>query len=183
MFRFENLDDTTRRYMLIEVEQAITTSQLHLSQRFTAQGQERYLDLLREAVRTGDEGSLAIALQQQQCFAEREPYGSSTRRVPINAARTFAEGQFNAFYMRGICHRAIQVGSQVEVYRAQEVVSARPASTYQENQQLDPQQTLRLLRHSPSGRNRGSVVPAGFNSGLSLRLPKETTADQTIRVV
>jgi hypothetical protein len=170
MFRFENLDEPTRRYMLIEVEQAVKASQLHLSQRFTVQGQERYPDLLREAVQTGNEGSLAAALYQQQCFAEREPYGLGTRRVPANAAYTFAEGQFNAFYMRGVCHRAVQQGCLVEVYRAKEVASERPASAYQAGQQFDPQQVLRLLRHSPSGRHRGPAVPAGFNSGLSLRL-------------
>lgn len=170
MFRFENLDDVTRRYMLIEVDQAIQASQLHLSQRFTARGRELYPGLLREAVQTGDETSLATALQQQGCFDEREPYGTSTRRVPVNAAYTFAGGQFNAFYMRGVCHRAIQVGIQVTVYRAKEVSTAWLSSPYREGQQLDPQQVLRLLRHSPSGRHRGPDVPAGFNSGLSLRL-------------
>jgi hypothetical protein len=173
MFRFENLDDTTRHYMLIELEQAIKTSQLHLSRRFTAQGQERYPDLLREAIHTGNEDSLTVALQQQQCVAERAPYGTGTRRVPTNAARTFAEGQFNAFYMRGICHRAIQTGSQVEVYRAKEVSSERPHSRYQVGQKLDPQHVLYLLRHSPSGQHRGPAVPAGFNSGLSLRLAEK----------
>ncbi len=170
MFRFDNLDETTRRYMLIEVEQAIKTSQLHLSQRFTLQGRERYPDLLREAVRTGNEDSLTTALQQ--CFAEREPYSTGTRRVPINAAFTFAAGQFNAFYMRGVCHRAIQAGIQVEVYRAKEVSTERLASRYQVGQKLDPQHVLQLLRHSPSGQYRGPAVPAGFNSGLSIRLAK-----------
>ena len=170
MFCYENLDDTTRHYMLIEVEQAIKSSQLHVSRRFTGQGQAQYPKLLREAVRAGSEDSLTAALVQQQCFVEREPYGAGTRRVPANAARTFAEGQFNAFYMRGVCHRAIQAGQLVEVYRAKEALTPRPSSTYQVGQQLDPQQVLRLLRHSPSGKHRGAVVPAGFNSGLSLRI-------------
>lgn len=175
MFRFENLDDTTRRYMLIEVEQAIKTSQLHLSRRLTTQGQTRYPNLLREAVRTGNEDSLTAALVQQQCLAEREPHGVGIRRMPASAARTFAEGQFNAFYMRGVCHRAIQAGQRVEVYRAKEVLVPRPTSTYQVGQQLDPQQVLRLLRHSPNGQHRGPAVPAGFNSGLSLRLTNSVT--------
>lgn len=170
MFRFENLDETTRRYMLIEVEQAIKTSQLHLSQRFTTQGRERYPDLLREAVRTGNEDSLAAALHKQQCFAEREAYGERTRRVSANAARTFAEGEFNAFYMRGVCHRAIQEGSQVEVYRAKEGATVRPASKLVEGQRHEPNLALLLFRHSPSGRHRGPGIPAGSNSGLSLRL-------------
>lgn len=170
MFRFENLDEVTRRYMLLEVEEAIQASQLYLSQRFSAQGRERYPDLLREAAQGGDETSLAAALVHEQLLVEREPYGTGTRRVPATAARTIAEGQFNAFYMRGVCHHAIRDGRQVEVYRAKKVLAASPASKYQEGQRLDPQQVLRLLRHSPSGRDRGSVVPAGFNSGLSIRL-------------
>jgi hypothetical protein len=168
MLRFENLDETTRRYMLIEVEQAIKTSQLHPSQRFTAQGRERYPDLLREAVRTGNEDSLTAALQP--CFAAREPYGTGTRRVPANAARTFAEGEFNAFYMRGICHRAIQEGCKVEVYRAKEGATARPSSKLIEGQQHEPKRALLLFRHSPSGQHRGPGIPGGANSGLSLRL-------------
>lgn len=156
--------------MLIEVEQAVKTSQLHLSRRFTAQGCEHYPRLLREAVQHGNEDSLTTALRQQQCFAEREPYGAGTRRVPASAALTFAVGQFNAFYMRGVCHRAIQAGTLVEVYRAKETTSERPISRYQVGQQLDPQQVLRQLRHSPSGEHRGPAVPAGFNSGLSLQL-------------
>lgn len=170
MFRFENLDEVTRRYMLIEVEEAVKASQLHMSQRFTTLGREQYPALLREAVRTGNEDSLTTAILKEQLLVEREPYGTGTRRVPTNAARTFAEGQFNSFYMRGVCHRAIQAGNKVEVYRAKEVIKEHPASTYQEGQQLNPQQVLRLLRHSPSGRDRGPLVPAGFNSGLSLRL-------------
>lgn len=170
MFRFENLDETTRRYMLLEVEQAIKSSQLHLSRRFTAQGQEQYPDLLREAMRSGDEVSLTAALQEHHCFTEREPYGAGTRRVPANAARTFAEGEFNAFYMRGVCHRAIQEGSMVEVYRAKSVATMRPSSTLIEGQRHDPKRALLLIRHSPSGQHRGPGMPAGSNSGLSLRL-------------
>jgi hypothetical protein len=175
MFRFENLDDITRHYMLMEVEQAIKTSQLHTSRRFTAQGGKQYPNLLREAVRMGNEDSLTTALEQHQCFAEQEPYGAGTRRVPAKAARTFAEGEFNAFYMRGVCHRAIQDGCQVEVYRAKEVTSARPSSVLIEGQQHDPKRALLLLRHSPSGQHRGPGIPAGSNSGLSLRLIKNLT--------
>lgn len=176
MFRFENLDETTRRYMLLEVEQAIKSSQLHLSQRFTAQGREQYPGLLREAVRMGSEDSLTVALQEQQCFAEREPYGAGTRRVPANAARTFAEGEFNAFYMRGVCHRAIQEGCLVEVYRAKSVATARLSSRLNEGQRHDPKRALLLLRHSPNGQHRGPGVPAGSNSGLSLRLVHSSDA-------
>ena len=172
MFHFENLDITTRRYMLTEAEQAIKTSQLHLSRRLTERGQELYPALLLEAIQTGDATSLAAALEQEQCFAEREPYGTTTRRVPAGAARTFAESEFNAFYMRGVCHRAIQEGEQVEVYRAIDRLTKRPSSHFIEGQRHDPKRVLLLFRHSPSGIHRGPGLPAGYNTGLSLRLAR-----------
>lgn len=50
MFRFESLDVLTCRHMLIiKVEQAIKTSQLNISRRFTVLGCERYPQLLRTA--------------------------------------------------------------------------------------------------------------------------------------
>jgi hypothetical protein len=172
MFHFENLDITTRHYMLMEAEEAIKTSQLHLSRRLTERGRELYPALLLDALKNGDETSLAAALERQQCFAEREPYGTTTRRVPAEAARTFAESEYNAFYMRGVCHRAIQEGGQVEVYRAMDRLTKRPSSHLIEGQRYEPRRALLLFRHSPSGRHRGPSLPAGYNTGLSLRLAR-----------
>lgn len=57
MFHFENLDITTRRYMLMEAEEAIKTSQLHLSRRLPERGRELYPALLLDALKNGDETS------------------------------------------------------------------------------------------------------------------------------
>jgi hypothetical protein len=170
MFNFESLDETTRQYMLIEVDQAIRASQLHFSRRFNEQGVLQYPQLLRDAVTGGDEKTLAAALQQHQCFATHEKQGAITRKVPENAAITFAEGEFNAFYMRGVCHRAIREGHMVEVYRAKASDVPRNASQLIEGQQHDPNRVLLLFKNSPDGSQRGAGMPAGSNSGLSLRL-------------
>jgi hypothetical protein len=170
MFQFENLDQRTREYMLLEVEAAIKTSQLYTSKRFTEAGRALYPRLLREAVAHGSEETLAIALLQQGCIQTREKHGAGTRKVPTTAARTFAEGEFNAFYMRGICHRAIREGYAVEVYRAKSSGVPRRASELIEGNLENPQRLLLYLKNSIDGSQRGSQLPAGSNSGLTLRL-------------
>lgn len=64
------------------------------------------------------------------CFAEQEFYSAGTCRVPASATRTFAKGQFNAFCMRGVCHRAIKAVSQVVVYRAKAVSTVRTSLSH-----------------------------------------------------
>lgn len=170
MFNFENLDQKTRQYMLIEVEEAIKNSQLNYSKRFNGQGIERYPQLLLEAVRNGNEQTLAAALKQQDCFNSHEKHGAITRKVPDNAQLTFAEGEFNNFYMRGVCHRAFGEGHMVEIYRAKAASTPRSASKLIEGNLEDPRRVLLLIKNSLDGSKRGSGMPAGSNSGLSVRL-------------
>ncbi|MCB2411123.1 hypothetical protein [Hymenobacter lucidus] len=170
MFNFENLDQKTRQYMLIEVEEAIKNSQLNHSKRFNEQGIQRYSQLLLEAVRNGNEQTLATALQEQECFNSHEKQGAVTRKVPTNAPLTFAEGEFNNFYMRGVCHRAFGEGHMVEIYRAKAASTPRSVSKLIEGNLEDPRRVLLLIKNSLDGSNRGSGMPTGSNSGLSIRL-------------
>lgn len=156
--------------MLIEVDTAIKESRLYFSKRLNEHGRKLYPQLLHEAVASGTEETLAAALKQHNCFNATEKQGAVTRRVPENAHTTFAEGEFNAFYMRGICHRAIGEGHMVEVYRAKQSVEPRNTSKLIEGNQEDPHRVLLLLRNSTDGSQRGPSLPAGSNSGLSLRL-------------
>ncbi len=129
----ENLDTRTRDLMLAEVEVDITGDRLYTSTRFTPGGVAQCPDLLREAVRNGNDDSLAASLWAAGAFAEHEVgrRGPKTfrKRVPTNAAQTFAESEFNRFYLRGLCLRATAEGlPYVEVYRAKAVEDPRPES-------------------------------------------------------
>ena len=170
MFNFENLDNITRQYMLIEVEQAIKASQLNYSRRFSEKGTTQYPQLLQKAVTDGSEETLAESLQQNDCFLPYEKQGAVTRKVPENAAITFAEGEFNSFYMRGVCHRAMRQGCMVQVYRAKESSVPRKASQLIEGNLEDPNRVLLLFKNSQNGSQRGIGMPSGSNSGLSIRL-------------
>ena len=160
-----------------EVEQDIAVGKLYLSQRFNDKGKTEYPDLLREAIRDHDDRWLAQQIRQNGLLNETElqhrKTGTITKKVPHDAPETVAEGEFNRFYMRGLCRRAMTEGvKQVEVYRAKEVVSPRSASQALIGKSFDPQVLLEDLRNS-IGVDTALGLPAGPNSGLSIQLPHD----------
>lgn len=92
-------------------------------------------------------------------------------KVPITAAETLSEGEFNRFYIRGLCARAIEDGvDAVIVYRARVSTRPRPESEARIGTPLSPAAVLQDLRQR-IGTDTALAVPGGVNSGLSVRLP------------
>jgi hypothetical protein len=84
-----------------------------------------------------------------------------------------AEGEFNRYYCRGLCQRALEVGiEEVEVYRAKAVTTPRPESQRLIGRRLSARSLLNDLRTS-QGVEPALGVPPGPNSGLSVRLPED----------
>ncbi len=177
-FQFENLDDRTRRLMLEELEYdlARSTPPLYLSPRLNERGRAAYPDLLRAAIRDGNDVSLANALRSEHLFKATEqrkkPKGGYTEaKVPVTAPETLAEGEFNRFYARGLCRRAIEDRiPELVVYRAKEVENPRPESIAMIGTRVNAEALLRDLRAHP-GIEPALHLPPGPNSGLSVRLP------------
>jgi hypothetical protein len=169
-----NLDETTREHMRAEVARDLAAGRLFLSDRLSPSGAAEWSDLLLEAIDAGDSASLAAVLNRNGRLTSHEMYVKNgvarSRRVPITAAETLAEGEFNRFYIRAVCARAIGEGlSEVVVYRAKAVMRPRPASTARIGVRLDPVALLEDLRiHTHVDPALG--VPAGPNSGLSVQL-------------
>jgi hypothetical protein len=68
-------------------------------------------------------------------------------KVPITAPETLAEGEFNRFYARGLCLRAMAQGIEsLVVYRAKDVVNPRPESVALIGKSLPAKQLLDDLR-------------------------------------
>ena len=168
-----NLDDETRKFMLHELEQDIASSKLYISSRLNVAGQSNYAKLLRSAIQNGNDVSLANSLAG--LFNEYEQRvklsgGYTTAKVPITAPETLAEGEFNRFYCRGVCRRAIEEGlEEVEVYRAKDVRDPRPQSQALVGSKLKADRLLHDLRTN-IGVDTALGVPAGPNSGLSICL-------------
>ncbi len=92
--------------------------------------------------------------------------------MPVTAPETLAEGEFNRFYARGLCRRAMAQGIEsLLVYRAKEVVNPRPESVALIGKSLPVKQLLEDLRAN-IGTDTALGLPPGPNSGLSVKLPK-----------
>src|SRR5436190_7689336 len=121
---YENLDDRTRRLMLDELAGDVAANRLHISPYLSGQGQRDYPDLLRRAIETGNDDSLAEALSQKRRIERAAPRRDSSEgftlvAVPSNAAQVLAEGEFNRYYIRALARRALEDGiAELVVFRA-----------------------------------------------------------------
>lgn len=173
-----DLNDTTRNAMLREVERDVAAGRLYLSPRLTARGRADYPDLLRDAVIHGDPETLAADLSFNNRLATHEtakhPKGGPDiiKAVPATAATTMAEGEFNRFYARGVCVRAIEENgptATVTIYRARESAKPRSASINLIGTTPSAANLLDDLR-THIGMDTALKLPPGPNSGLSIHL-------------
>ncbi len=174
---FENLDERTRQLMLAEVDYDISHNQLHISPFLSGQGQRDYVNLLREAIQHGNDETLAQQLRDHRrilrTLPRRNPKGGySIATTPENAAQVLAESEFNRYYIRALARRAIEDGiPELVIYRAKPVSNPRPESEARIETSLSPEELLEDLRAHPGDEPPALGVPAGPNSGLSVRLP------------
>jgi hypothetical protein len=176
--RYEDLDDITRRYMLEEIDMDIRADTIYRSPWLSQTGQGRWPDMLRASAVNGTDASLADQIRNSGLInrtAQRKApkgYGTVTYNVPITAPETMAEGEFNRYYARGLCRRAIDSGlSRLEVYRAKAVLNPRAESEEKIGLLVDPTAILTDLRVS-QGVETALGIPPGPNSGISLRIRK-----------
>lgn len=175
--RLENLDDRTRHFMLEELELDVTSGTLYLSPRLSESGRSEYESLLREAIKSGNDDSLAQALRSHNRMKlteqrQKPKGGFTTARVPATAPDTLAEGEFNRSYVRGLCRLALEEGvHEVEIYRAKHVTNPRPESQMMIGKKINAKALLEDLRTHP-GVEPALGLPPGPNSGLSVRLPR-----------
>jgi hypothetical protein len=172
---YENLDETTRKYMIKEIERDIASGNLYLSKYFNSFGNQLWKDLLVAACEKFSDDWLSGQLRIRGCMAStharRLPKGGfTTAKVPVTAPETLAEGEFNRFYARGLCSRAIEENIlQVEVYRGKFVENPRPESELKIGAKIDTKKLLDDLR-SAQGVEPCLGIPPGPNSGLTIRL-------------
>jgi hypothetical protein len=171
--QYENLDPTTRRFALAELDRDFASGAFHASARLRPSAVGEYQRLLHEALRYYDdlwleERASDLLIEEE---TRRTPSGGQvTAKIPQMAARMVAEGDFNRYYMRGVSLRAVNEDRQVvEVYRARLSLEPRPESAELEGRRLPAQAVLDQLRGLSS--DEPAAAPLGRpNSGLSVRL-------------
>jgi len=173
---YKHLDARTRKLMLAEIDRDIDSSVLYLSNNLSVEGKAKYPDLIREAALNGNDATLALIIHSHLNSHEkpRKLKSGGFSKPPVmrsNAHQMLAEGEFNRFYIRAICARAIEDGiSQVTVFRAKEVENARSASEQKIGLNIPAEALLIDLRKKP-GVDTALGLPPGPNSGLSVHLP------------
>jgi len=172
MFTFHNLDDTTRGQMLIEANLDGARATEYFGKRLTATGHADWPALLRAAICTGTTETLALQLREAGRLRTIEVSHRKgvphEKAVPSNAADLLAEGEFNRYYCRAICLRAIAENRSVSVYRGRHSDNPRAESEAWIGRQLDAQELLDDLRRNTGGEPRMGLP--SVNSGLTVRL-------------
>ena len=171
--RYRNLDALTRSYMIAEVERDMNGDSLYLSSRLNLIGRNQYPALLYKAVLHHDDDWLSGELARQGCFAATEVRQRKGKqfeaKVPVNASLVLSEGEFNRFYLRGLCRRAMADGiERLEVYRGKEVSNPRSASIDMIGKRIRASELLEDLR-SHTGVDTALGLPPGPNSGLTAK--------------
>lgn len=174
MFNFVDLNEETRLFMLDAIDEAEKSGNIYYSSRFTEKGKEQWLSLLKQAASEYNEHWLAYMLEENQLLkgfeGARKPSGGySIKHVPQSAAETFSEGQFNRFYILGLCKLAKRNGiSHLIVYRAKESKIPRPESESLLNTRIPINEIENQLIDISSSFKSKLVQP---NSGISLKMP------------
>lgn len=175
MFEFDNLDITTRNHMVEELEIDLERGDLYLPHRVKQEEHDAYINMLRSSLTIDSPETFANDIQLGNILNSHENRRSKTGkiflvRVPRTAKQTLSEGEFNRYYIRAICKRALEEGiDELESYRAKSVGSPRASSTRLVGTTINSKTLLEDLR-SNIGIDTALGVPAGPNSGLSVRI-------------
>jgi hypothetical protein len=174
-FFFENLDLKTREYMLREIDHDLSEGTLFISPRLRPGCAALYVSYLRAAARAHDETWMADQIRMNRLLNHEEERtspsrGTVTLRVPLTAPDSLAATEFNRFYARGICARALDAGfTHVEIYRAKAVPQLLPESESVIGKRIAAAGLLMQLRAAP-GLENALGIPLGANSGVTVRL-------------
>lgn len=168
-----NLDTETRKFIIQEILDNISAGTLYISPRLNPAGAQAYPAILQEAAEKHDDTWLASQLRGKFNATENRNLKGKiiSASVPVNAPETLAEGEFNRFYLRGLCLRAIQSNiPNLIIYRAKTVSNHRTESEAKIGTTVNPASLLNDLRNN-IGIDTAFGLPAGPNSGLSAKLP------------
>jgi hypothetical protein len=180
--QYVDLSPATRRLMIEELNLDLGLNKLYQGKRLTTGGLQEWPTALRSAFEYGTDDSLAAWLSQPWRLEQFEVYTVKgivrSRKVPVTAAQTFAEGEFNRFYIRAVCRQAVdrkvlnQGDDLVTAYRARYSEKPRPESVSIDGKQFDAKSVLADLRENTSsdGVNTALGMPPGPNSGMSVKL-------------
>lgn len=164
-FNFESLDDSTRAKMLVELDTDLAKNCMYQSAIMREDSRDAYLGDLRRSFLAGDISTLEAALLSADPFRGRNASGAVVNKAA--AASTLSGTQFNHYYVRAMCVRALEEGRKLEYYRAKDSAIRRPKTEEKLGKQVDVEDTLQALRENSAKPENLKVFLV--SSGLSVR--------------
>lgn len=168
---FVDLDEELVNDMINEVDSDLAEGTLYFSPRLTEFGISKYPEILKISLKALDLDLFISLLSEPDILKLKELRKDSLVKVPKNAAQLIAEGEFNKFYIRALCLKAIKEKVVLEVYRAKEVRIPRPDSEEKIGMIVNPEDLLQDLRET-KGIDSHLGLPNGYNSGLSVKIKR-----------
>jgi hypothetical protein len=178
MFNFEELDETTRKWMLLEFRIEEASGNPYRSPRLSPKWLEIFPQKMEEAIKHGNEETLTQMLSDPVFWNSFEYYTRSgvKRKRRINyqkAAEALSITEFNTWYVKGFAHRLLEEGEEYcEVYRAAPAFEPRgeclqhDGRTYEVQRIYDGHRT----RYWPHPGNPSALsIPVGTNCHHSIR--------------
>jgi hypothetical protein len=180
MYKFEELDDITRKWMLEEFLAEERSGNPYRSSRLSHSGLEVFPKEMEKSIREGNEETLVQALSNSAYWQALEtshrgvkPYSKSIS--PRKAAEALAYTEFNTWYVRGFARRLIEEGEKsCQVYRAAPAWEPRAECLKHEGKIYD-------VKEIYNGHRAGYWPPPGNPNVLSI--PVGTYCHHSIRRV
>lgn len=170
---YKDMCEEIRAFMIEEVE--LDAENLYGSSYFREAGVAAWKEHLLEACRSGDDATLAAAIDSREYLKTHHSYlrmgKPVTAAVPITAPKTIADSNFSRFYLRALCRLAIEKGVPSLIgYRAMAVEKPRSGSQEKIGMRFDPKEMLADLR-ATMAKEPTLGMPPGVGSGILACLP------------
>lgn len=155
-FKFLNLNDEVRGYMLSEFLDDVKNDTYYKSKFFNNDGLKKYPELFQKAIEYGNESTLEDDLGKENYFSNNS----------FSSINRFSQTEFNRYYIRGVCVLALKCfgdNAKVQIYRAKQSKETRNESDEQTGRFVLASLLLNDLRTSLQPKEFPKV-----NSGLSV---------------
>ena len=163
---YRNLTPEVRLHMLKEAELGFHYFSNYLKQDSHLQ----WISLLNSSLEAHDDNWLATNVTNSRLLVPVAFDKNGKRRtIGVSDARTLAEGEFNRFYLRGLCAYCIENNiPKIVIYRGKEVLNPRPESEAKIGADVSVHKLLDDLRSSDFVNIAEKFsVSSGPNSGLT----------------
>jgi hypothetical protein len=182
MMNFEELDSTTRDWMLKEFQQEQSGKDPYRSKNMTTLGKTEFPKHMEKAIKSGNEVTLERDLINSAYWKSmgtriRNGKPHDYRINNVAEARKVALSEFNTWYVRGLTRRLMEEGVEhCEVYRAEQAWQPRPDCQDHEGKRfkvIDVYNGHRA-RYWPVENDSAFSVPIGPNCHHTIRRIKQT---------